>query len=239
MISAACSSHASHAATAGGAASTTTPRLAGGEPLVAPTQRATAGAVPAGPRARVQYSVVTHDPVVFVTIDDGFTRDPRVIAFIRAHRWPISAFVIDRLANIAPAYFRQLLAAAGATLDDHTYTHPDLATLDYAAQQAQICRATRDFPRLFGEQPPLFRPPYGAYDDATRRAAEACGFTTLVEWNATMQHGVFQEATERPLHRGDIILLHFTPTLYSDLELLALRIAAAHLTVGRLENYIA
>ncbi len=53
-----------------------------------------------------------------------------------------------------------------------------------------------------------------------------------------MQHGIFQEATKRQLHRGDIILLHFTPTLYSDLQVLALRIAAAHLTVGPLENYI-
>jgi peptidoglycan/xylan/chitin deacetylase (PgdA/CDA1 family) len=210
LIGAACSSPASHAATAGSTASTTTPRLAGSEPRVAPKQRPSAGTVPAGPRARVQYSVVTHDPVVFVTIDDGFTRDPRVIAFIRAHHWPISAFVIDRLAKFAPSYFRQLLAA-GATLNDHTYTHPDLATLNYAAQQAEICRATRDFPRLFGEKPRLFRPPYGSYNDGTRRAAEVCGFTTLVAWNATMQHGVFREAIKRPLHRGDIILLHFTP----------------------------
>jgi peptidoglycan/xylan/chitin deacetylase (PgdA/CDA1 family) len=101
----------------------------------------------------------------------------------------------------------------------------------------KYARAGRDFPRLFGEKPRLFRPPYGAYNDATRRAAEVCGFATVVEWNATMQRGVFQEATKRPLHRGDIVLLHFTPTLYADLALLALRIAAAHLTVG-LENYI-
>jgi peptidoglycan/xylan/chitin deacetylase (PgdA/CDA1 family) len=216
----------------------TTAQLGGGEPIIAPAQRPTSAAVPAGPRARVQYVVRTNDAVVFVTIDDGFVRDRRVIAFIRAHHWPISAFVIDRLAVRAPSYFRQLMAA-GATLNDHTYTHPDLPTRDYATQQNEICHATEDFPRLFGVKPRLFRPPYGAYDDATRRAAEACGFSTLVEWTGTMNNGVLQLAVKGPLRHGDVLLLHFTPTLYSDLQKLAARISAAHLTVARLENYIA
>ena len=146
LVGAACGGRASHAATADSAPSTTEQQR---EPLVAPPQRPSAENVPAGPRARVEYSVVTNQPVVFVTIDDGFTRDPRVTGFIRTHHWPISAFIIDRLAIAAPSYFRQLMAA-GATLNDHTYTHPDLATLDYASQRDQICRATQDFPRLFG-----------------------------------------------------------------------------------------
>jgi peptidoglycan/xylan/chitin deacetylase (PgdA/CDA1 family) len=177
------------------------------------------------------------DQVVFVTIDDGFFRDPRVIAFIAAHRWPVSAFVIDRVAQTAPAWVKALLGA-GATLEDHTYSHPQLPTVSYAEQQAQICRPTIDYPRLFAVHPMLFRPPYGSYDDATRRAATACGFGTVIEWTATLFNGVLKIAFRRPVRAGDIILMHFVHSLYHDLQLLAAILAHGNLHVGRLETYV-
>jgi peptidoglycan/xylan/chitin deacetylase (PgdA/CDA1 family) len=183
------------------------------------------------------FSIRTREPVAFVTIDDGFYRDPRVITFIAEHHWPITAFIIDRVARAAPSYFK-LLLAVGATIEDHTYSHPDLPTLSFADQQQQICRPTRDFPSLLGVHPTLFRPPYGAYDDATRRAAETCGFSTLIEWTATLTKGALHVAVRRPLQAGDIILLHFVPSLYHDLQYLALQLAALHLRVARLETYV-
>jgi peptidoglycan/xylan/chitin deacetylase (PgdA/CDA1 family) len=207
------------------------------EPNVPSPPRPVHEIVPPGPRARVVFSIRTREPVVFVTIDDGFFRDPRVIAFIAEHRWPITAFLIDRVAKAAPSYFR-LLGAAGATIEDHTYSHPDLPTLSFADQQQQICRPTRDFPGLLSVRPTLFRPPYGSYDDATRRAAETCGFSTLIEWTATLTKGVLRVAVRRPLHGGDIILLHFVPSLYNDLQFLAVQLAASHLRVARLETYV-
>lgn len=178
-----------------------------------------------------------HDRVVFVTIDDGFFRDPRVVAFIAAQVWPVSAFIIDRVAQTAPAWVKALLAA-GVTLEDHTYSHPELPTLGYVEQQQQICRPTIDFPRLFGSRPSLFRPPYGSWDDATLRAATACGFRTVIDWTATMMNGVLKIAFRRPLHPGDIILLHFVPSLYHDLQLLQSILAHANLRVGRLETHV-
>ena len=83
-----------------------------------------------------------------------------------------------------------------------------------------------------------FRPPYGAYDDATRRAAETCGFSTLIEWTATLTKGVLRVAVRRPLRGGDIILLHFVPSLYNDLQFLAVQLPASHLRVARLETYV-
>jgi peptidoglycan/xylan/chitin deacetylase (PgdA/CDA1 family) len=214
-----------------------TPMTLGTEPNVPPARRSTTRSYPAGPLARVVFAIHTPDPVVFVTIDDGFVRDPHVLAFIAREHWPISTFIIDQVAQHAPGYFK-LLRAAGATINDHTYSHPDLPTLDYAAQQQQICGPVHDFPNVLAVRPGLFRAPYGAYNDATRRAAIACGFCTMIEWTATMSDGVLKVAVRRSLHHGDIILLHFTPHLSSDLYLLAQRLAALHLHVGRLENYL-
>jgi hypothetical protein len=40
------------------------------------------------------------------------------------------------------------------------------------------------------------------------------------------------------LQRGDIILLHFVPSLYDDLSRLLVDIAQSGLTVGHLETYL-
>jgi len=200
-----------------------------------PTQaRATA---PAGPRARVVYSIATHRPVVFVTIDDGFIRDPRVIAFVRQSHWPISVFLIGKEARAGTNYFRQL-QAAGATINDHTDTHPHLPRLSYAAQEGQICKPVHEYPKLFGTHPVLFRAPWGHVSEATLRAARACGFTTVIRWSAKAFEGNVVTNHPGPLRPGDIILMHFLPYLYSDLVRLQHTLTQAHLTVGRLEDYM-
>ena len=242
VVLAACSESTQHAASRVASPSSTDPRTAatGGEPVVPPRPRPrpARAAIPAGPRARVVFSVHTHEPVVFVTIDDGFVRDRRVLLFLAAYRWPITTFIIGHVAQSAPSYFRRLLAL-GAAVEDHTWTHPDLPTLTYSAQQSQICQPTRVFPTLLGVHPRLFRAPYGDYDDATRRAATACGFDDLIDWTATMTNGTLTVVGHRRLYAGDIILLHFTHSLYSDLQRLRTMIAAAHLHVARLETYLA
>ena len=187
--------------------------------------------------AKVVFRVPTNKRVVFVTVDDGFTRDARVVSFIAAMHWPITAFVIAAVAAQDPAFFKRL-AAAGATIEDHTVDHPQLPRLDAAHQHAQICRPRTTFPRLLGSTPRLLRPPYGEYNDTTRHLAAACGFSTLILWNATILDGVVEVVGHRPFHPGDIILLHFRPAVYRDLTALAAVLALAGLQVGRLEDYV-
>lgn len=195
--------------------------------------------VPPGPRARVVFSIPTKDPVVFVTIDDGFVQDPRVLAFLRQNHWPVSMFLIGRVVKAHPKFFRELMAT-GATVDDHTETHPHLPKLRYEEQRKQICQPNVEFPRELGVHPVLFRPPYGNFDDATLRAAEACGYTTVLRWSAKSSNGslTIVGGGNRPLRAGDILLLHFRKYLIGDLEYTKIRLARAHLHVGRLEDYI-
>jgi peptidoglycan/xylan/chitin deacetylase (PgdA/CDA1 family) len=189
------------------------------------------------PRARAVYRVTTNDPVVFVTIDDGFTRDPKVIDFVRTQHWPVSAFIIGSVARQAPSYFRDL-RAAGATIEDHTDDHPELPKLPADAQRAEICGPHQAYGSLVGATPTLLRPPYGDFDDTTRRATAECGMATIVLWNATMQDGDLHIVGRQTFRPGDIVLLHFRPTLLRDLQTLASMFAAAHLRVARLENYV-
>lgn len=63
--------------------------------------------------------------MVFITIDDGYTRDPSVISLVRLLHLSITAFLIRGPALAGRAYC-QALQAAGATIEDHTITHPNL-----------------------------------------------------------------------------------------------------------------
>jgi peptidoglycan/xylan/chitin deacetylase (PgdA/CDA1 family) len=193
--------------------------------------------VPIGPAAKVVSSIAIRRPVVFVTIDDGFIRDPRVITFVEQSHWPISVFLIGKEARADPSYFRRL-QAAGATINDHTDTHPHLVKLSYDAQRQQICKPVRDYPALLGARPVLFRAPWGQVDQATLVAARSCGFTTIMHWSAEVFQGHFVTLHGGPPRPGDIILMHFEKYTYSDLVRLQRTLAAAHLSVGRLEDYM-
>lgn len=222
--------------------STTTP------PLAQPTD--TEPSVPATPTAPAATPLLTSNaaaapvfyrlhlssPVVFVTIDDGWVRDPRVIGFLGQTGWPISIFLIERAAAGDPNYFRQM-SAAGATIEDHTYDHPYLTSLGPDRQTYEVCRPVHDYAGLLGHTPTLLRPPYGAWNPTTQKVAHGCGLGAVVEWSATMSAGRLAVAGQR-LRGGDIILLHFTPTLYSDLVTLRSILAADGLSVGRLESYL-
>ncbi len=193
--------------------------------------------LPPGPRAPVVSRVAVHAPVVFITIDDGYTRDPRVLALVKLLHLPITAFVIRGPALAGLAYWRAL-QAAGARIEDHTITHPHLQQLDLADQEHEICGPLDEFATWFGTRPTLFRPPYGDYDEATRYAAATCGIHAVVLWRATLSDGKLAAQGGR-LQPGDIILMHWRPTLYDDLVHLLALLRAQHLGVGQLEGALA
>lgn len=72
------------------------------------------------------------------------------------------------------------MAAGGITFGNHTATHPNLARLPVAEQQAEILRG-RDavIDRLGGCDSLAY--PFGHHDDASRRAAVALGHRTVME----------------------------------------------------------
>jgi peptidoglycan/xylan/chitin deacetylase (PgdA/CDA1 family) len=185
----------------------------------------------------VVYNIATTDPVVFVTIDDGWTNDPSVLTFIHDHHWPVTAFLIDRVASATVPFWQQLISFGGV-VEDHTVNHPALRGRSVASQQGEICPPADDYQRLFGRRPTLFRPPYGSWDGNTVTAAGACGLRAVVFWNVVIDQGRFSRATAGPLSPGDIVLLHWGPALHGDLQRLSDLMAAGGLHPALLEDYL-
>lgn len=165
---------------------------------------------------------------VYITIDDGWVPSPTVLNWMATRHLPLTTFLIAAAARRDLAYWRAF-QAAGGVIEDHTATHPDLVTLPYASVEAQWQEPLTAFREWFGTVPAYGRPPYGQWDSTVARAAAAAGLKGIVMWSAVMgPHGLVTW-NHGPLEAGDIILLHWDPTLPQELEQLLAIIAARHL----------
>jgi len=191
---------------------------------------------PGQPVTRVA-RVDTTDRVVFLTIDDGIHRDPRIPQFLAEHRMPASLFLVRGPMLEDPEYFRAFLAS-GSTINSHTLNHPELPDLSYERQRAEICGMHELIRSTYGFSGALFRPPYGSWNDDTKRAAASCGLAAVVTWNSELWEGVVDLARRPNLQPGDIFLTHFRPDLYDNLVSFAARVEAEGFTVALLDRYL-
>lgn len=200
-----------------------------------------------GPPAVVD-RVPTRDKVVFLTIDDGWEKDPELIDMAADLRLPLSMFLSDSAvrggAGEGYGYFDEL-RRVGGSVHGHTLTHPDLTALPYAAQRHQICGQQQRVADRFGVRPTLFRPPYGEYDAATLRAAASCGVRAMPLWRVEMKAGGLEYRSGDRLRPGDIVLAHFRGpdqqggrTMTDVLAELVREIQRQGFTVARLEDYL-
>ncbi|WP_374778381.1 polysaccharide deacetylase family protein [Streptomyces sp. NBC_01310] len=186
------------------------------------------------------------EKVVFLTFDDGAEKDPEFLKMAADLKLPISMFLTDNVASSDYGHFEKLRDNGSAsTINNHTLTHPNLRTLSFEGQKKEICGQQDRLEKRFGQRPPLFRPPFGNYNDDTLRAASECGVSSLLLWRVSMQINNFQYAEGSALRPGDIILAHFrgpgelkgaTETQMTTRMLQ--RIHDQGYSIGRLEDYL-
>lgn len=183
--------------------------------------------------------VPTTEPVIFVGIDDGWVQTPQNLDWLTSHHLPFTLFLTDNGIKNDYGYFKKL-QNAGMTIQDHTLSHPHLPKLTLDQQKTEICSTADKYQNVFGERPTLFRPPYGEYNDDTRKAAASCGITAIVLWHVVIGTGgdvQFQTGSNH-LQAGDIVLMHFRPEFLVDAHALAEQASQNHLQIGRLEDWL-
>ncbi|MEU4354624.1 polysaccharide deacetylase family protein [Streptomyces virginiae] len=186
------------------------------------------------------------DKTVFLTFDDGAEKDPEFLKMAADLKLPISMFLTDSVASSDYGHFEKLRDNGSAsTVNNHTLTHPNLRTLSFEAQKKEICGQQDTLEKRFGQRPPLFRPPFGNYNDDTLRAASECGVSSVLLWRVSMQINNFQYAQGSALQPGDIILAHFRgPSELkgaTEIEMttrMLQRIQEQGYRIGRLEDYL-
>lgn len=165
---------------------------------------------------------------IYITVDDGWTPSPQVLAIMRRTQLPVTAFLIERAARRDLPYWRAF-ASAGGTVGDHTVSHPNLTTLTLGQATAQWGQARRALGQLLGQVPFLGRPPYGAFDPAVQAAAYRGGLNKLVGWSVVVDSKGIHTWDGKRLEPGEIVLLHWVPGLGGQLTRLLKVIHARHL----------
>ncbi len=119
-------------------------------------------------------------PVVF-TFDDGYLPDiTAALPILRAHGWPGVLFL--HIGNLAPFRVR-LLQHGGWEIDAHTFTHPDLTTVDAGRLRREIAGSRKWIQGVFHVPCDFFAYPSGRYDAAAVAEVRAAGYSAAVTTN--------------------------------------------------------
>lgn len=181
----------------------------------------------------------TKKKVVFLTIDDGFITDPKMSAMLAKYGIPVTQFLTNNSVNGSRySFFKKISKRDGQTIQNHTMSHPNLRTLPFEAQKAQICETNAHYKQQFGASPWMLRPPYGESNEDTRKAAAACGIDYLVNWSATMPKAELRYQNVDSLRSGDIILHHWYPESYKWVEGLIKEVRRQGFKFGALQDYL-
>ncbi|MET0423416.1 MAG: polysaccharide deacetylase family protein [Actinoplanes sp.] len=193
--------------------------------------------LPAGNRAAALSRVPVTQPVAFLTIDDGYLKNPEAVKLLAAAHIPVTLFLTTGAIHDDVPFFDRL-REHGAVIEAHTLNHPQLRGRSYAFQHRQICGSADQLGKWYGRRPVLFRAPYGEKDDTTLRAAHDCGIRAVFGWKETVNEGKVRYQEEHRVKPGDIILMHFRPAFIKDFLGALKAIHRAGLTPALLEDYV-
>jgi peptidoglycan/xylan/chitin deacetylase (PgdA/CDA1 family) len=193
--------------------------------------------IPAAGAVPVISKIATADPVVFLTIDDGTVRDPRVPELLAQFKVPATLFVNQGPYLADPDYFARVIASGGS-INSHTKSHRLLTKLSSAAQRAEICGMRDIIGQHVFAPGHFFRAPFGVSNTTTQTAASGCGINAVLMWHATLNNGSVQYQQGNQLQPGDIILTHFRDDLYDNIRALLWQSAVQGLTIAAIEDYL-
>lgn len=176
---------------------------------------------PSPPRDVMPAPVLSHGDqrrkVVALTFDDGFDAENtrRILGILKRYHVNATFFPTGRAILAAPDVWRDVVAA-GFPIGDHTFNHPRLSDLCYAAQLSELKRQANAVRSELGIRvQPYMRPPYEAWNRTTRIATRAAGQRAVVLWNIDTRDwagSTVGTIRRRALHgdNGAIVLMHTT-----------------------------
>jgi len=110
--------------------------------------------------------------------------------------------------------------------------------LSAAQRKHEVCGASQVARNVAKESPMYFRPPGGSFNSKVIDTVAKCGMKYLVMWNVEADGGVVRMAGRGKLGPGDIILMHYLPSLERSLVHLMEQIKRNGLKPALLRDYL-
>ena len=155
----------------------------------------------------------TPGKVVYLTFDDGPTATTTTLLDLLARNRAKATFfalgnnVVERPRTAARA------VREGHAVENHSWSHPRLTGLDWAAFYRQISKTNTAIKTVTGDAPECLRAPYGIYDGGTLLRAQRFGMP-LVQWSVDSRDwsrpgtkAIVRNVLSN-VRNGSIVLLH-------------------------------
>ena len=170
----------------------------------------------------VQHSGQANGKILCLTFDDGpnVLYTPRILDVLKAKHVPATFFVVGLNADNYPALIHREFDE-GHEIGNHTYSHPNIATLSPFLQDQQLNTTQRILENLIGVSTTFFRPPYNAdsvpetpEELAPIDLAKHLGYATVAEtidprdWEPGISADAIVNEVNNEIGNGHIILLH-------------------------------
>ena len=160
------------------------------------------------------YSVETDEKAVSITFDSAWTAEdiPLILDTLKKHNCRATFFVVGSWAEKYPECVK-LIYDSGHEVAGHSYNHAHYNSLseDELIRDMDKCDAV--IKSLTGETIPIFRSPYGEYNNTVVSAAQNSG-RTLIQWDVDsldwkdLTGEDMEKRILKKIQNGSIILFH-------------------------------
>ncbi len=150
-------------------------------------------------------------PMVALTYDDGPRPKStnRILNCLEKYDSVATFFELGYLAQTYPDCIRREVAL-GCEVANHSWDHPNLATLSGGGVASQINSTSNTIYNICGVKPTLLRPPYGSYNSTVRNN---CGMPIII-WSIDTLDWKYRDANyvtsviKNQVTDGSVILMH-------------------------------
>ncbi len=160
--------------------------------------------------------VSTTRKVMALTFDDGSDAAnlSEQLDILASHNITCTFFLTGKASEAHPTLIRKIVEK-GHEIGNHSYSHPQFTQISAAAMEAELEKAENSIIFITGVSPrPIFRPPYGSYNQTVLEVADSLGYTkTLmwtidtVDWNGTSADVMINKVLNLA-QPGAIVLMH-------------------------------
>lgn len=164
-----------------------------------------------------------------INVDWGEDFIPDMLAVLDENQVKATFFLTGRWAD-NNGELAATIARAGHEIGNHAYSHSSPNGSSYDENVTEILRTEQAIEKATGVKTKLYAPPSGESEEHVLKAAEDCGYTTVlwsvdtIDWQRPPATTIVQRV-EGKIHDGAIILAHPTaptlealPTLLADLQ---------------------
>jgi peptidoglycan/xylan/chitin deacetylase (PgdA/CDA1 family) len=150
---------------------------------------------------------------VAITFDDGPNeRTANLLNVLAELSVPATFFLVGFRTEAQPQLVKAI-DTAGHDIENHSYTHPNLATLRGYEIEEQLCKTNAVVRSITGKAPRFFRPPGGNFGNTVKQAAAKHGMSGVF-WTVNCGHyeggdsAALADFVIENISDGAIVLMH-------------------------------